>query len=218
MSDYFIQELAKKIAEKNGIKYIPPERIIKEDLNVNYKIVRGRFFWCGNTRSINRIRTISPLNKITDCLYVDFSNNSDDISWFTIRQDPLGYGFDFQHNTNNKKYMFFPIKDDVDRTKPFYLFSNDFTHRSKPINLLTDYYQKGDKLDCAICLDSLNLENIAILCCGHSFCEKCIDKYLEDSKLNCKMCIPGSYACGTTCEQYHHFDFIKCPVCKKLSF
>jgi hypothetical protein len=190
----------------------------EENLNIYYKIVRGRFFWCGNTRSINRIRTNSASNKIRDYLYVEF-NKSEEIPYFTIRQHPLGYGYDFQHTSLEKQdHMFFPIDDDVDRTKPFYLFSNDFKNRSKEIDLQKEYYQKGDISDCPICMDELNIEKTAILVCGHTFCENCLDIYINDKKIKCSSCKPGSYACGTVCEEYHHYDFIKCPLCKKLSY
>ena len=42
--------------------------------------------------------------------------------------------------------------------------------------------------DCSICLDKMNDESISTINCNHSFCNVCIEEYINKNKNTCPLC------------------------------
>lgn len=193
-------------------------------INVEYKIVKGTFFWCGNPKTRimhNHIRSKNGSPCLS--LYIEYEEVPE-IDGYTLRQNELGKGPDFQHTIHPfQTSMLVTLKNIDNLDKPFYLFSGDFKHRSKPIYLKDPVYTKGDTETCAICFGNLDdINNIDSLVCGHMFHNHCLDTYLCKDKAECRFCkdesdnIYKSYGLVFP-ESIHYFKLITCPCCKQQS-
>ncbi len=199
-------------------------------LDVESRIVKGKFGWCGNMKSrsqFHRIRNFdSPATAPLDILYLRFFPVF--IYPYTVHQTPDGSGYDYQHTSGFQRQMYFPITFDantdfagdprlLDRSKPFYLFSSDKKYRSDAIDLSVENYRVGDQQDCALCLESLGLENQQeVLSCGHTFHGACMLKYTKPMEEFCFICAKFQPFPGERVElpQEHYFS-LTCPVCRQ---
>jgi len=194
-------------------------------IEVESKVIRGIFFWCGSTDTYQHYIRSSKIKKSIDVLYLTYKKLPG-IDYYTLRQN--GNNFDFQHNTYPEQQILlislFEIskRQDLDLNKPFYLFSQDLKHSSKPIYFLNDILsQKGDSFNCFLCSNYINYEDLAILSCGHSFHNQCVLQHTTSKQCNnCEFMINNRsnfiYSdMGMTNPDYKHYFDLKCPRCQQ---
>lgn len=189
-------------------------------IEVETKLIKGKFFWCGNIDSSCQghfVRT-SKKAKSINVLYLTYKKLPG-IDYYTLRQ--TGNDFDFQHNTYPEQpFLLISLteRQDLDLSKPFYLFSKDLKYSSKPIHFLNDILlQKED--NCSICLKNINFDDLAILSCGHSFHNDCIlQTTTTKSCFNCNYMIKKKLdysELGLNTPKSEHYFNLKCPWCQE---
>lgn len=195
------------------------------------RLIHGHMRWC--TGSGLYIRSEQEDTTYQEFLVLYFTpDNSSSRTFTTLRQDPEGKGYDFQHTKQSDvTWMFFPTRSITDRETPLYLFTAttyengrptvDMETRSEAIVLdELGSWKTGDQDECAICLDNLGASPDTLVC-GHSYHLICLCQ--SQKQLNCSACkiwgergaLPKAWK--DWCQQANHIVSIKCPTCRQIS-
>lgn len=216
-------------------------------LPVTVSFAQGQFFFCGNSthqKVSNFIRSSTfqlqrPVLKLIT-LNMDYGDDHKEHGrCLTVRQSPTADSFDFQHSVSRySSSLIFPLKPDLDLSKPFYVFSWNpgpiippsrwtpskiWMSRSPPIMLntcLTDFALNNN--ECAICLDTLDMKIDNLLSCGHWFHVACLALYNKSQHVKCSSCdyrsnSPMYKESGYSLTQPEHYMLMKCPICRQNS-
>jgi hypothetical protein len=89
----------------------------------------------------------------------------------------------FRNNIINSNTIFNEELDFI----PFNPQSNRTQHRTQSINFIVDTLLIPEELNCCICMEEQEEQQICQLNCQHTFCITCIDHHLE-RKFTCPLC------------------------------
>jgi hypothetical protein len=80
------------------------------------------------------------------------------------------------------KYQFISLPDSFLR---YTIMNNNYLQLNYP-----DIFSNIDNLECSICLDKIEHNNLIVTTCKHTFCESCIVKYIYETNnnSNCPVC------------------------------
>ena len=174
-------------------------------------LIRGCFAYCSATSEYVRVEN----GDLKDFLILKFRPSPQALFHFvSSREDGLN---DLQHTTQTT--FRFPLEG-VNNEQPLFVFGAESKGicrvvlketRSEPL-LLTEYYQRGDTEECAICLEALSPDS-HILQCGHTFCHGCIMDTIQ--KTLCPGCSNSPRVAWNAPSE--HGTNVICPCCRQSS-
>ena len=61
-----------------------------------------------------------------------------------------------------------------------------------PVHIITElkelYVKEKKEIDCPICLDIIEIDDLTFSSCSHKYCKSCYDKLLEQPNCKCAVC------------------------------